>query len=102
MRISSTSLIGMQSLSASLAATAHHISNMGKDGFNPDSIVPVESGPDGQPRPNITLTNPLDGSGTQIEKEMARLVGTQSAFESNAVMIRTDEDLSGIIVDLSA
>ena len=48
MRISETSLMGMQSLSASLQATAHHIANMGKDGFNPQSVVP-ENGPDGAP-----------------------------------------------------
>lgn len=101
MRISDTSLMGMQSLSASLQATAHHIANMGKDGFGPHSVVP-ENGEDGRPIPNPTLLSPPDGSGTHIEREMAHLISTQSAFEANAVMIRTDEDLSGILIDISA
>lgn len=100
MRISETSLMGMQSLSASLQATAHHIANMGKDGFNPQSVVP-ENGPDGLPPPNPTLNAHIDGSGTQVEKELARLVGTQSAFEANATMVRTDDELNGIIINLS-
>ena len=100
MRISETSLMGMQQLSASLQATAHNIASMGKDGFNPQSVVP-ENGPDGRPPKNVTMNAHIDGSGTQIEKEFTRLIGTQSAFEANAAMIRTDEDLSGVIIDLS-
>ncbi len=101
MRISDTSLMGMQALSASLEATAHHISHMGKDGFNPSSFVP-ENNSDGLSPYPPALISPLDGSGVQIERELARLVGTQSAFEANAAVIRTDEDLSGIIVNLKA
>lgn len=100
MRISETSLMGMQSLSASLQATAHNIANMGKDGFNPQSVVP-ENGPDGLPPPNVTLNSHIDGSGTQIEKELARLIGTQSAFEANAAVIRTDEELNGVLINIS-
>lgn len=118
------SLGALDALSTSLAVTANNVANVSTDGFR-SSDVRLETGPGGQgvrvgeiresedPGPlrqdlirsvgedgGVTVRpGMVEGSNTDVAREMTDMMTTQRAFEANANAIRAREEMTGVLVN---
>jgi flagellar basal-body rod protein FlgC len=112
----------MSSFSVDVMAQAHNIANVNTPEFK-SQRVDLMSGPqdlgvmvgavmrDTTPGPlmpdyirqNDTLSPAwIEGSNTDLVREFVHMMTAQRAYEANAVVIRTADDLSGTLVDMMA
>ena len=57
----------------------------------------VVAGQDG----GVTLSpGYVEGSNTDIAREYVHMIGTQRAYEANAVAVRTMDDMTGLLLDM--
>ena len=115
--------IGASALNAhswGMAVTAHNVANVNTAGFTPRRAVYAE-GPDargvrldavlqdaagrfdvaasGEPSMPPEFVNP---SGTDLGREMTRMISTQRTYEANAQTVRSADAMRGVLLDIKA
>ena len=120
----------MQAHSWGMAVSAHNVANVSTDGFTPQRAL-FATGPGGRGVTLDTVLRepPLGGavsapdrpgasgdvsaaaglppeamrpSGTELAKEMPRMIITQRTYESNAQTVRTADDMLGTWLNIKA
>ena len=120
----------MQAHSWGMAVSAHNVANVSTDGFTPQRAL-FATGPGGRGVTLDTVLRepPLGGavsapdrpgasggvsaaaglppeamrpSGTELAKEMPRMIITQRTYESNAQTVRTADDMLGTLLNIKA
>ncbi len=120
----------MQAHSWGMAVSAHNVANVSTDGFTPQRAL-FATGPGGRGVTLDTVLRepPLGGavsapdrpgasgdvsaaaglppeamrpSGTELAKEMPRMIVTQRTYESNAQTVRTADDMLGTLLNIKA
>ena len=114
MSISSLAVQGMNAASISQSVTANNIANMNTDGFK-SSRADFETGPQGQGvnvsaiRENST-SGPLiprssgyvEGSNTDLTTEAVNMIKNQTSYSAGAALIRTNDEMTGTLLDVIA
>ncbi len=110
----------MYAYSRGMAVTAHNIANVSTDNFTPRHAV-YATGPNGRGTvldsilptgPNIREMGDLaadDGlsavkrpSGTELERELTRMISTQRAYEANAQTVRSADEMTATLLNIVA
>lgn len=121
----------MQAHSWGMAVSAHNVANVSTDGFTPQRAL-FATGPGGrgvtldtvlrepplggavsaQDRPGAASGADADmaglppeamrPSGTELAKEMPRMIVTQRTYEANAQTVRTADDMLGTLLNIKA
>lgn len=121
----------MQAHSWGMAVSAHNVANVSTDGFTPQRAL-FATGPGGrgvtldtvlrepplggavsaQDRPGAVSggdahvaglpPEALRPSGTELAKEMPRMIVTQRTYEANAQTVRTADDMLGTLLNIKA
>ena len=107
----------MQVASVGVAVAANNIANMNTGGFH-SSSVHYMTGPDDRgvilgevcenPHPGPLRsawygeTGPVEGSNTDIAREMVNLIVGQHMYQANAVPITVYNEMIGVVVDIVA
>lgn len=107
-----TSIQALSALGVTAAVTANNVANMATPGFKA-SRVDLSSGPgdqgvqvaaiipDTEPGPLVpTGGQRVEGSTTDLVRELTTLMGTETAYGANVAVIRTGQDMAGAILDL--
>lgn len=116
----------LQAFSTGMQVTAHNIANTNTPEFRASSTVLAESAPPGgvyvadvqqsstsggyiqslQPVENPetgrldTQWQTVEASNTDLAREMVDMISWQRGYEANAVVIRTHDDMSGVLLDM--
>ncbi|MDR2075714.1 MAG: flagellar biosynthesis protein FlgG [Desulfovibrio sp.] len=109
----STSLSALNAFSVGVQGTAYNIANVSTDGFRPVSVryrsgrpadfgvEPVITRPRPMPDELVGRTpGPLPFSRTDVAREMTHLMVNQRSFEANAAVVRSVDEMLGVLVDL--
>lgn len=124
MRIGDANLQAMQALETAMQATANNLANVNTEEFNAQRVT-LETGPEGlgvavgdvveissqgpliqtQDLSNageqiVLSQTTVEGSNTDLVREVADLVSTEHAYAANAVVIRTADDMQGALLDM--
>lgn len=120
----------MQAHSWGMAVSAHNVANVSTDGFTPQRAL-FATGPGGRGVTLDTVLRepPLGGavpaqdrpgaaggasdmaglppevarpSGTELAREMPRMIVTQRTYEANAQTVRTADDMLGTLLNMKA
>ncbi len=123
-----TNLSALGAFGTGMAVTANNIANVNTNGFRA-SRTHLETGPQDQgvrvaeiresttPGPLVpslervedpdtgrvsTEYQYVEGSNTDLAREMVDMISTQNAYDANAAVIRTESEMSGTVLDLIA
>ena len=124
MNLGSIAASALNTFSIDMHVRAHNIANVSTGGYTPLDTSYMTL-PDNQgvaiasiynayapssPQPSVITVNEngresyapgiLEGSHVNIAHEFVHMVATQRAFEANAAVIRTHDDISGTVLDL--
>ncbi len=124
MNAGSIAASALNAFSVDMMVTANNIANVNTRGFR-EQRVDLETGPGDQGvavgaiygrtsavpvMPNAITTAEqgrgfaapafLEGSNTDVAENFVRMTATQRAFEANAAVIRTHDDITGTLLDL--
>ncbi len=104
----------LQAMGTDQAVRANNIANVSTEGFDP-STVHLETGPEGQgvrvaailqdtgSAPMVYRNNELvEGSGTDLARDMVGMMVNQNAYAANAAMVRSWDETLGLLVNLKA
>ncbi len=111
------SLSAMDAFSTGLHGAAYNIANVNTDGFNPVAVHYRSGSPDDQ-GVRAVVTRPgaqgdavdlspeamaaVNPSNTDVAREMTHMMADQRAFEANAAVIRTYDEVAGTVLDIKA
>ena len=113
-----TSLSALQAVGTAQQITANNVANVNTDGFKA-SRTEYSSGPADQgveavvsrttsPGPAVVTdwsagaSGMAEGSNTDVPREMVSLMQHEDAYAANAAVIRTQDEMSGTVIDLMA
>lgn len=120
------SLSALDAYSLSQQVTANNVANMNTEGFNASRVtmedVANQGGVAVQEVRETSDASPLvpsqrllevqgqvvqeqayvEGSNTDVAREMVNLMVNQRAYEANAAVVRTQDELIGTVLDISA
>jgi len=117
-----TSVSALDAFATGMQAIAHNIANVNTAGFEPQAVyysslppymgveVGYITGPEMQATPvpqvaeqQLAVLPPewLHPSQTSLEREMANMIMVQRAYEANAAPIRTWDEMTGTLVNLT-
>lgn len=108
--MSDTNLSALSALSTQQEVTANNVANVNSDGFKASSVA-FESGPEGQgvrvgAIQESTTSGPqideVEGSNTDIGREMVDMITTSRAFSANAAAVRVSEQMTGHLLNMIA
>ena len=115
-----TGASAMNAHSWGMAVTAHNVANVNTAGFAPqraasatgpgargvrldavlrdaDAPEPSDAAMNSDPSMPPEFVNP---SGTDLGREMTRMISTQRSYEANARTVRSADDMLGILLDM--
>lgn len=126
MRLGSIAASALSAFSVDMLVRANNIANVNTPGFKAQDAT-LMTGPRGEgvlvgsiyqdmspgpPRPWAAVAyesgggalpaDRLEGSNTDLGREYVHMIATQRAFDANAAVIRSYDDMSGTILDLKA
>ena len=109
------SLTGLGAFGKKLDVTANNTANVNTDGFKKSRAEMAAAYPDGVKvtigRENTPGDYVVIGDGTpamkessnvSLEEEMTGLITTKNMYESNLMVIRTDDEMKGELLDIKA
>ena len=104
----------LQAIGVDQAVRANNVANMSTEGFDPSSVH-LETGPEGQgvrvaailkeadSNPLMVMNGePVEGSGTDLVRDMVGMMENQNAYAANTAMIRSWDETTGLLVNLKA
>lgn len=124
MNIGSIASSALNAFGVEMMVHANNIANVNTPGFQAQNVTLIPGPHDqgvqvgsiyhdttpGSPRPSSITMNEsgretlamghLEGSNTDMATEFVRMNAAQRAFEANAAVIRTYDDISGTVLDL--
>ena len=95
---SSASVSGMQAAQTKVTIASHNIANLQTGGFQRQEVVQTPT-PDGGVSTNI-VRSPLPGN--QLEKDMIDQLAAKNAFLANLQVFKTQNQMTGTLVNLKA
>ncbi|MDL2210030.1 flagellar basal body protein [Desulfovibrio sp. OttesenSCG-928-O18] len=124
MRLGDIASSAMNALGVDMLVRANNIANMNTPEFEAQRVT-LTSGPQNQGVlvgsiyhdttpgalvPGMVMTNEggrevlrpgyVEGSNTDIAREFVHMISTQRAYEANAAVVRTYDDVSGVLLDM--
>ena len=124
MQIGSTNASALNAFGVDMLVRANNIANVNTPGFHAQNLSLMTGNQDqgvmvglistnktpGPPVPGLVAINQdgrevlspgyLEGSNTDIAREYVHMIGTQRAYEANAIAIRTVDDMTGMLLDM--
>ncbi len=107
--MSDTNISAMSALATTQEVSANNVANVSTEGFKASSVA-LESGPEGQ-GVNVAaiqqstnagpMVEGVEGSNTDVGTEMVDMMTTGHAFSANAAVIRTSEEMTGHLLNMS-
>jgi flagellar basal-body rod protein FlgC len=91
---SSVAYTGLSLESTRLAVTANNVANLQTDGFKPSRVLSQDLG-----NGVIGYITPSALDGVDLVTESVSLITALRAFEANASVIRTDDEMVGSLLD---
>ena len=123
MRIGDSNVQALAAIGTAQQVSADNVANVNTEGFDSSRAV-LETGPGGEgvrvadvqeisapgpmmpapaPSPSSAEIPPLvEGSNTDIPREMTNMIMNENAYDANAVAIRTQDDMQGTVIDMIA
>ena len=124
MQIGSTNASALSAFGVDMLVRANNIANVNTPGFHAQNLSLMTGNQDqgvmvglistdktpGPPVPGLVAVNQdgrevlspgyLEGSNTDIAREYVHMIGTQRAYEANAIAIRSVDDMTGMLLDM--
>lgn len=115
MRILDTATSALGAFSVDMMVRANNIANVNTPGFKAQTLS-LMTGPqdmgvtigrlgrDSSPGAMMpdTAYGTVEGSNTDLAREFTHMVGTSAAYKANATVIRSQEEMSGYLLDMLA
>ena len=126
MRIGEANIQAMQAMETAMQVSANNVANVNTGGFKAQEVT-YETGPGGTgvrvgDVVEITTPGPLirtqdladtgdslgavrdyvEGSNTDVAREMVTQTVTEAAYTANATVVRTADDMQGVLLDMLA
>ncbi|MCC8193433.1 MAG: flagellar basal body protein [Deltaproteobacteria bacterium] len=124
MQIGSANASALSAFGVDMLVRANNIANVNTPGFHARNLSLMTGNRDqgvmvglidtdktpGPPVPGLVPVNQdgrealapgyLEGSNTDIAREYVHMIGTQRAYEANALAVRTVDDMTGMLLDM--
>lgn len=119
MRIGDPNVQALQAIQTAMQASANNVANVNTEAFKAQTVT-LETGPGGYgvrvgdvvatttpgpaiPAPETTGTGEfVQGSNTDLTREMVNQTVFQEAYAANATVVRTADAMQGVLLDMLA
>ncbi|WP_419787583.1 flagellar basal body rod protein FlgC [Pseudodesulfovibrio sp.] len=108
--MSESNISALSAIGVDQQVAANNMANMNTDGFKASSVE-FESGPEGQGvrvadiRQSTTagpLVNGVEGSNTDVGREMVDMISRADSFSANVAAIRASDEMTGHLLNMIA